>query len=114
MEKYSVVGTSYGGFVAYNMAKMWPERVEKAVIASSGVNIGRKDNEELMKRGNVGKIEDLMLPATAGQLRTLMNLSVYYWRPYYVPDFVLNDFLQVILSSKTSNFILPSSSYDMV
>ncbi|KAL3500866.1 hypothetical protein ACH5RR_039959 [Cinchona calisaya] len=92
VRKYSVVGTSYGGFVAYHVASAWPERVEKVVIASSGVNLRRKDNEELLKRANLEKIEELMLPATAAQLRKLMSLSVF-WRPY-IPDFFLNDFLQ--------------------
>ncbi|KAL3497410.1 hypothetical protein ACH5RR_040142 [Cinchona calisaya] len=97
VQRYHVVGTSYGGFVAYHMGLMWPERVEKVVIASSGVNLKRKDNEELLKRAKVEKIEELMLPATAAQLRTLMSLSVYYWLPY-VPDFVLNDFLEKLYS----------------
>ncbi|CAA2961608.1 epoxide hydrolase 4-like [Olea europaea subsp. europaea] len=91
IQKYSVVGTSYGGFVAYHMAARWPERVEKVVIASSGVNLQRKDNDELLKRAKVEKIEELMLPATAGQLRTLMSLSVF--RRTYMPDFLLNDFI---------------------
>ncbi|KAL2545166.1 alpha/beta-hydrolase superfamily protein [Forsythia ovata] len=91
IQKYSVVGTSYGGFVAYHMAARWPERVEKVVIASSGVNLRRRDNDELLKRSRVEKIEELMLPATAGQLRTLMGLSVF--RRTYMPDFLLNDFI---------------------
>ncbi|KAD4178010.1 hypothetical protein E3N88_26601 [Mikania micrantha] len=91
VNKYTVVGTSYGGFVAYRMAEMWPERVEKVVIASSGVNMKPKDNGELLKRANVGKIEELMLPETAVQLRTLMRLTVS--TRVYVPDFFLNDFI---------------------
>lgn len=92
VDRYSVVGTSYGGFVAYHLASTWPERVERVVIASSGVNLRRKDNEELLKRAKLEKIEGLMLPANAGQLRTLMSLSVF--RRPYVPDFFLNDFLE--------------------
>ncbi|KAK9142176.1 hypothetical protein Syun_011576 [Stephania yunnanensis] len=58
VDRYSVLGTSYGGFVAYNMGRMWPDRVEKVVIASSGVNMRRRDNEELLKRaGHGGRIE---------------------------------------------------------
>lgn len=88
------MGTSYGGFVAYRMAAMWPEKVEKVVIASSGVNMRRRDNMEMLKRANnAEKIEEVMLPATAGQLRTLMGLAVYK-RPY-LPDFILNDFIDV-------------------
>ncbi|XP_071729722.1 uncharacterized protein [Rutidosis leptorrhynchoides] len=93
VKKYSVVGTSYGGFVAYRLAEMWPERVEKVVIASSGVNMRPCDNGELLKRANVEKIEELMLPETAGQLRTLMRLAAYNFNRVYMPDFFLNDFI---------------------
>ncbi|XP_076914206.1 uncharacterized protein LOC143573132 [Bidens hawaiensis] len=89
VSKYSVVGTSYGGFVTYRLAEMWPERVERVVIASSGVNMKPKDNGELLKRAKVEKIEELMLPETAVQLRTLMRLAAS--SRVYVPDFFLND-----------------------
>ncbi|KVI01491.1 Alpha/beta hydrolase fold-1 [Cynara cardunculus var. scolymus] len=95
VNKYSVIGTSYGGFVAYRMAAMWPERVEKVVISSSGVNMRRRDNQELMKRANLETIEELMLPETAGQLRTLLRLAVY--NGGYMPDFFLNDFIDEVL-----------------
>ncbi|KAI7733414.1 hypothetical protein M8C21_023280 [Ambrosia artemisiifolia] len=91
VSKYSVVGTSYGGFVAYRIAEMWPERVDKVVIASSGVNMKPKDNGELLKRAKVEKIEELLLPETAAQLRTLMRLAAS--NRIYVPDFFLNDFI---------------------
>ncbi|XP_009784036.1 uncharacterized protein LOC107803727 isoform X2 [Nicotiana tabacum] len=92
VEKCSVIGTSYGGFVAYHMAKTWPEKVEKVIIASSGVNMKKTDNGELLKRAKVEKIEDLLLPATASQLRTLISLSTHR-RPPYMPDFLFNDFI---------------------
>lgn len=95
-DRYSIVGTSYGGFVAYQMASMWPERVERVVIASSGVNLRRTDNEELLKRAKLERVENLMLPANSAQLRTLMSLSVF--RLPYVPDFLLNDFLEKLYS----------------
>ncbi|GFP87350.1 hypothetical protein PHJA_000878700, partial [Phtheirospermum japonicum] len=93
IHRYSVVGTSYGGFVVYRMAAMWPERVEKVVIASSGVNMRRSDNLELLKREKMEKTEDLMLPSTAAQLRRLMALTIF--RLPYMPDFFLNDFIKV-------------------
>ncbi|KAG5566143.1 hypothetical protein RHGRI_001918 [Rhododendron griersonianum] len=49
VERYYVVGTSYGGFMAYHMAVMWPERVEKVVIASSAVNMRHRDNVEFLE-----------------------------------------------------------------
>ncbi|KAG6388071.1 hypothetical protein SASPL_153268 [Salvia splendens] len=95
--RYSVVGTSYGGFVAYQMAEMWPERVEKVVIASSAVNMRRSDNGRLLKQAGVDKIEDLLLPVTAGQLRSSIRFVVSR-APPYVPDFVLNDYIDKLYS----------------
>lgn len=81
--------------MAYEVARMWPERVQKVVIASCAVNMKKKDKEELLKRANVEKIEDLLLPATAAQLRTLLSLSTFRRLPY-LPDFMFNDLLEVI------------------
>lgn len=96
MDKYSVVGTSYGGFVAYHVARFWPERVEKVVIASSGVNMRRRDNEELVKeRAKMERIEDLLLPESGSQLRTLMGLVMYTKINTLIPNFLLNDLVHV-------------------
>lgn len=87
-----MVGTSYGGFVAYHLAEMLGERVEKVVIASSGVNMKKSDNAALLQRAELEKIEDLMLPVTPQQLRKLMTLAVSK-RVQFVPDFFLKDYL---------------------
>lgn len=97
VERFSVVGTSYGGFVAYHVARMWPERVEKVVIASSGVNMKRGDNEALVKRANLERIDHLMLPESASQLRTLTGLAVSK-NLDIVPDFFFNDFVHNLYS----------------
>lgn len=96
VKKYHVMGTSYGGFVAYHMAKLWPEKVEKVVIASSGVNMRKADNMELLQRANVETVEEIMLPGTAAQLRTLTCLAISR-RLTMVPDFFWNDVVNVSL-----------------
>ena len=95
VEKFHVVGTSYGGLVAYNLAKMLgEERVQKVVIASSGVNMMKSSNVALVQRAQLEKIEDLMLPPTPQHLRILMSLSIHK-PPQLLPDFLLRDFLAV-------------------
>lgn len=84
--------------MAYHMAKMWPDKVEKVVIASSGVNMKRSDNDALLKRAKVESIEHLMLPKTPSQLRTLASLAVSM-KLSIVPDFLLNDFIEVSIDS---------------
>ncbi|KAF4352583.1 hypothetical protein G4B88_007360, partial [Cannabis sativa] len=93
VKKYSVVGTSYGGFVAYNVAKRWANRVDKVVIASSATNMRLRDGVELLKRAKVEKIQDLFLPTTVAQLRTLLSLTVYNFFEF-VPYSLLDDMLQ--------------------
>ncbi|VVB10575.1 unnamed protein product [Arabis nemorensis] len=91
IEKFNVVGTSYGGFVAYHMAKMWPEKVEKVVIASSGINMRKCDSESLLQRSNCECIEKVMLPSTATELRTLMGLASSWRLVHMFPDALWND-----------------------
>ncbi|KAG5566144.1 hypothetical protein RHGRI_001919 [Rhododendron griersonianum] len=101
VKRYYVVGTSYGGYVAYHMAAMWPERVEKVVIASSAVNWKQRDNVEFLeKRAKAGSRDELLLPETAAQLRALLATMIHRGRHGYMPDFLLND---VILNMYSKN-----------
>ncbi|KAJ8751093.1 hypothetical protein K2173_016274 [Erythroxylum novogranatense] len=94
VEKYHVVGTSYGGMIAYHMARLWPERVAgKVVIASSGVNMSKSDHDELLKRGKQESIGNLMLPQNASQLRALVDVAANR-QLNMIPDFFLNDFVK--------------------
>uniref|UniRef100_A0A2P2IR34 AB hydrolase-1 domain-containing protein n=1 Tax=Rhizophora mucronata TaxID=61149 RepID=A0A2P2IR34_RHIMU len=99
VEKYHVVGTSYGGMVAYNLGRMWPERVEKVVVASSGVNMKKSDNEELAKRVNLENTSHLLLPQTASEMRALLGVAVA--KPLRMaPDFLLNDLIKTLYRDK--------------
>ncbi|KAF8047726.1 hypothetical protein N665_2852s0002 [Sinapis alba] len=99
VERFSVVGTSYGGFVAYNMAKMFPEKVEKVILASSGVNMRRSDNEAFIARAKCHRIVEVMLPSSGTDLRRFSGM-VSSRRLDFVPNFVLNDFCQKMYSEK--------------
>ncbi|XP_011625371.1 uncharacterized protein LOC18439448 isoform X2 [Amborella trichopoda] len=95
VERYSVAGTSYGGFVAYQMARMCPEKILRVVIASSGVNMKREDNGKLLQKAGVERIWDLMLPEKPSNLRTLVRLAVYR-RVHMVPNFFLQDIIDTL------------------
>ncbi|KAI3889052.1 hypothetical protein MKX03_012485 [Papaver bracteatum] len=96
IETYSVIGSSYGGFVAYHMARLFPEKIDKVIIANSAINMRLKDNEELLKKINFKKIEDLLMPVKASQLRMLMSLT--YYKPPFLPDFLLKDIIRTMMS----------------
>ncbi|CAL1390067.1 unnamed protein product [Linum trigynum] len=97
--KYSVVGTSYGGFVAYHVARMFPDRVEKVVVASSGINMRPADNDELVRKAKVESIGDLMLPQTASHLRALLGVAASA-SVRRAPDFLLNDLINKLYAEK--------------
>lgn len=96
VSKFSVVGTSYGGFVAYTLAYLYHEAVDKVVIASSAVYKQVEDNTQLLERANLPKISDLLLPQSPANLRILTRLSVYKPPLTMLPNFILNDFIQIL------------------
>ncbi|CAL9131988.1 unnamed protein product [Musa acuminata var. zebrina] len=97
--RVSVAGTSYGGFVAYHVARgLGPEWVERVVIASSDVLKGPDDDHALLERaGGARSIDELLLPRTTADLRRLARLAVYR-PPLFVPEFILRDMLQNLFS----------------
>jgi len=91
----SVVGLSYGGFVAYSMVAQFPAVVEKVVIVSAAVCMEERDIVE--GRFNVPSLEvaaELLLPQTPEKLKELMNMTLTK-PPKFVPNCFLYDFIQV-------------------
>lgn len=104
----SVVGTSYGGFVAYHVARLLgPGRVGRVVIASSDLLKGADDDRALLLRAAAAgassaaavaeRVEDLMLPRTPERMRRLMELA-YHKPRRFTPGFVLRDLVQFLYS----------------
>ncbi|CAI0470693.1 unnamed protein product [Linum tenue] len=96
LERYSVVGLSYGGYVAYRMAEVDVAAVEKVVIISSGIHYTEEQKEEQMRRIGGEGIRDLLLPKKPGDVRKMIKLALYKSRRYNLaPDFVLQGFIGI-------------------
>ncbi|KAG0598813.1 hypothetical protein M758_12G102400 [Ceratodon purpureus] len=95
--EFSVLGTSYGGFVAFRMAHMFPAAVKKVIISNSGILMTPEDNVNLASRGHVNTVVDLLLPATPDALSATSTLV--FNRPLRLPRFLLDDFWSVVYSS---------------
>ncbi|VVA20747.1 PREDICTED: 2-hydroxy-6-oxononadienedioate/2-hydroxy-6-oxononatrienedioate hydrolase [Prunus dulcis] len=67
---FSVYDLSYGGLVAYRMAEMYPEMVEKVVIVSSGVVWTDEQKDELMMLSS-GFLEHLVAKRADSNLTIL-------------------------------------------
>ncbi|XP_048572455.1 2-hydroxymuconate semialdehyde hydrolase-like [Triticum urartu] len=97
-KRVAVAGTSYGGFVAYWLARAaGPRRVGPVVIASSDLLKTAADDRAFLKRAGEGwrGAHELLLPAEPAAMRRLMEMAVYRPPPAMMtPDFVLRDFIQ--------------------
>ncbi|XP_062025326.1 uncharacterized protein LOC133741450 [Rosa rugosa] len=93
VDRYSVYGISYGGFVAYRMAEMCPETVEKVVIVSSGVVWNDQQKEELLRK-NSNALE-ILVANNPHDLRLLVSRSIYKYDVFkWVPDYVLQKLIE--------------------
>ncbi|XP_011072585.1 uncharacterized protein LOC105157804 [Sesamum indicum] len=99
VERCSVYGISYGGYVGYRMAEIYSEMVEKLVIVSSGV--GCTEDQKGMHLKSLGvDILDLLLPEKPEGLRLLVEKSVYRSNPFkWAPDFILQEFVDVMYNA---------------
>ncbi|EFJ24350.1 hypothetical protein SELMODRAFT_101768 [Selaginella moellendorffii] len=95
VHRFDVVGVSYGGFVAFRMAHLFPQAVERVVIASSGVCMTPLDVDSITKTAKVEAVSDFLLPTTPDELRKLIKLSFY--RPSScLLDCVLEDYINLL------------------
>jgi alpha/beta hydrolase fold len=90
-----VVGTSYGGFVGYHVARLLGEkRIKKVVIASSDLLKAEADDKALLERAGVKHISDLLLPKEPDNVKVLLEMAFHH-PPKFLPNFVLWDVVQV-------------------
>ncbi|XP_048572457.1 4,5:9,10-diseco-3-hydroxy-5,9,17-trioxoandrosta-1(10),2-diene-4-oate hydrolase-like isoform X2 [Triticum urartu] len=78
--RVAVAGTSYGGFVAYSLARAaGPARVGPVVISNSDLLKTAEDDRAFLQRagGEWASAADLLMPLDARTARRLMELSFY-------------------------------------
>ncbi|CAJ1938135.1 unnamed protein product [Sphenostylis stenocarpa] len=92
----SVVGISYGGFVAYSLAAQFPERVEKVVLCCAGVCFEEKDLDEgMFQVKSVEEAANILMPQTPEKLRQLVRLA--FAKPAKtMPTCFLTDYINVM------------------
>eukprot|EP01018_Ginkgo_biloba_P007639 Gb_03307 [translate_table: standard] len=97
--KFHLVGISYGGFVAYRLAQLYPEAVQKLVIISSGVCKEPEDGHQLFQTSESRTAADILLPQNPANLRTLLDFSMYK-PPRMIPSFLLQDIINTMYTDQ--------------
>ena len=87
-ERVDVVGISYGGLVAYELASAFPERVRRLVVVDSpGRAYTHRDYRALCDRFGVEHFADVLLPADNDGMRRLLEAGMK--QEVWAPPFVL-------------------------
>lgn len=90
MSRVDVVGVSYGGMVAMELALRVPDRIASLVLVSSpGRAFEADDQRPLVRAHGVSGMADLLLPRDGPEVDRL--LSVAYAHPPRVPPALLDD-----------------------
>ncbi|KAL3683017.1 hypothetical protein R1sor_001039 [Riccia sorocarpa] len=92
--KFNLIGTSYGGFVAYRIAHLYPDSVQKLIISSSAVNMDPSSDQELCMRYNCQDIKELLCPTTVDALKKTAGMCVYKKPKVFIPRFIWADYLE--------------------
>ncbi|KAK9108864.1 hypothetical protein Sjap_016924 [Stephania japonica] len=89
-----VVGFSYGGMVAFEMAEKYPELIDALVISGSCIDIVDS------KIDNIGfnSSSELLLPTSVEGLKNLFKVATY--RNIWFPDRLHRDFLEVMFNHR--------------
>lgn len=102
--RVAVVGTSYGGFVAYALARAaGPGRVGPVVISNSDLLKTAEDDRALLQRagGDLASTADLLMPLDARTARRLMELTFYRRQlTAMLPDFLIGEIVQKLFTDK--------------
>ncbi|KAJ1282435.1 hypothetical protein BS78_03G051500 [Paspalum vaginatum] len=95
-----VVGASYGGIVAYHLARALLRdgggvEVGKVVICGSDMTKGPEDDRALAARGGMGveEVAELMVPADTRTMRRVTTIS-FHRPPKYMPECIARDLLR--------------------
>ena len=90
----AVVGVSYGGYVALELARRHPEQVGRLVLVdAAGLAPTSEERARIVARfAPARSLEEILMPVDEEHLRVLLERLIY--RPRYVPGFLLRQMLR--------------------
>ena len=98
IDRFDLVGLSYGGLVAYELASAHPERVGRVVLSDTPAReYTEADYSALCRRFDVDHISQVLLPETAQDVQRLLELA--YWAPPWTPRFVRRETVHALYGS---------------
>lgn len=91
IEKYHLMGASYGGLISIETARQFPNQVTKLFLVDAPVKyIEEKDQLRICEQFGVESLTEMFVPSSPAEMRMLLHVSK--GKKQYVPLFVLKDF----------------------
>ncbi|MCD7456758.1 Alpha beta hydrolase [Datura stramonium] len=94
VEKFSLVGLSYGGMVGFKLAQLYPHVVESMVMSSTVIEMTESISNASLKNIGFTNWPDYLLPKTVSGLRLLLSIGSH--KLPWLPEFFYRDFLERI------------------
>eukprot|EP01018_Ginkgo_biloba_P035065 Gb_34137 [translate_table: standard] len=94
VEAVTVVGHSYGGFVAFWMAHKYPNLVNRLVIVSSALCMTPSTNDPLLKEFGASDIKEVLLPTNVNDFKKGFRFVIY--KMPWLPTCIYEDFMETM------------------
>lgn len=98
LERFTLVGFSYGGMVAFKVAELYPDMVEALVVSGSILAMTESISEAELTRMGFNTSSELLLPNSVKGLKELLRIATY--KNLWFPDCLYKDYLEVMFTNR--------------
>ncbi|XP_019705986.1 uncharacterized protein [Elaeis guineensis] len=98
VDKFTVVGFSYGGMVAFKMAEMRPDLVHSLVVSGSVIAMTDSISGQTLNRLGFSSSSELLLPESIKGLKALLSVAAH--KKLWFPDRLFKDYLKVMFNNR--------------
>lgn len=98
VERFTVVGFSYGGVVAFKMAEARPDLVHSLVVSGSIITVTDSINEQIVRKVGFSSSAELLLPESVKDQKALLSVATY--KKLWFPERLHKDYLKVMFNNR--------------
>lgn len=100
IDSLSIIGQSYGGFLAVDLAMTNEFKIDKLLIANSpGPTFDINELQKVCKKYNVQKVNDILIPKSPDDIQIISNMSAYNDKK--IPRFFLRQYFNYYSKQNT-------------
>lgn len=95
VDKMTLVGSSYGGMVGFETAKLYPNLVQSMVVSAAVVELTDSLSGESLKQLGVSSWSELLLPETMEGFKRMLTGGAH--KLPWIPGFIYNGIFEVYI-----------------